>query len=657
MDTLILGTGAGFQFQEWLRTGVRAEDRAPTLPSTAQDVPTYQDEVRRRLAVAAGPRPDFDPLDATVHQTRIEEGYRVEAVSFNTFSGLRMTANAYVPDANAPVPGVLAVHGHYKHGRRDAMQQRRCAALAKHGYFVLSVDCFGSGERSVELPGMYHGGIDAAALWLTGTSLFGVQIHENVRACDYLASRPEVDAERLAITGASGGGNQTLYSGAWDERFKVVIPVVAIGSYRKVVATSNCMCETPYGLAGELEQSDVLSLIAPRPVLVMSAMNDGINFRYEDAEKTVAQAAKVWRLLGQSERVKFKAIPTRHGYHQPMREACSGWLNRWLRNAGSDEPVPEPDVKVAAYAAISCYPAANTPQVSTIRQYFSSRRYECASSVDQMDRNTTVTRERLSQLLHIAPNTSPLQSEHYQPSGRITGVGRVLRAQGGPAIPLWALRPDYETSLERVLVRVGNRKDDAFSDRSVSLALGEGWHVWAVDLPGLGEAVLPHETGETAINAVRACHMLGFTLAGLWVRTINQVIRHARGEGANQVALMASGITATPVLLGASLLDGADRVVVDGPLSSYARGDAFAAGHMSAMIPGLLEVADIPEWAALRAPAPLTLITPVDALGEPLSASARVTTLAPLIARYAEAGAANAFDLVGPEESEVRSWL
>ena len=70
-----------------------------------------------------------------------------------------------------------------------------------------------------------------ASLWPVGTPLLGLQVYDNRRAVDYLISRSEVDAAKLAITGASGGGNQTLYAGATDERLAAVIPVCGIGTY------------------------------------------------------------------------------------------------------------------------------------------------------------------------------------------------------------------------------------------------------------------------------------------------------------------------------------------------------------------------------------------------------------------------------------------
>lgn len=677
MGTLMMGTAAGYQFQQWLRARVRDKRCAPRLPESAEDVPTYQAAVRRLLEQAAGPTPEYAPLDAVIHQVKHADGYRVEAVSFNTFAGLRMTANAYVPDADGPVPGVLAVHGHYAHGRRDPTQQRRCAALAKMGYFVLSVDCFGAGERAVELPGAYHGSIDAAALWLVGRSLFGVQIHENVRACDYLVSRPEVDATRLAITGASGGGNQSLYSGAWDSRFKVVIPVVAVGAYHQVVATSNCMCETPYGLPGALEQSDILALIAPRSTLVLSAMADGINFRYEDARRQVEEASKVWQLLGAGEKIGFKALPIPHGYHPPMRETALGWLGRWLQDAPSDAPVAEPEVEVWDYGAISCYPQAKQSQVTTIRQFFDQERDkseafrspgsqgfdDVGGAADASSSGATRTDEatrqsRLQQLLTVDLG-GPIVPQTYYQRVRANGFGRIFSNESGLAVPLWAAQRDYETPLTRVLVHVGLHKDEGVDHRVARHALAEGWHVWAADLPGLGEAVLPHESGQTQLNALRACHMLGFTLAGLWVELVNQIVDISRNEGAGEVAVVATGPAATPLLIGSSLLRGVDRLIVERPLATFGQTEAFDTVHLPAMIPNLLDVGDIPELAAWRAPHPLTIVEPVDAAGHTLETVERETLFGQVRRRYEASEAAVAFRLMGSEEAGVRNipWV
>src|SRR5262249_30701956 len=109
--------------------------------------------------------------------------------------------------------------------------QPRCIGLAKLGYVVLCVDAFGAGERAIDpAAGTYHGGLTGASLWPVGTPLIGLQVYDNRRAVDYLVSRAEVDPLQPAITGASGGGNQSLYAGATDDRLAAVIPVCGVGT-------------------------------------------------------------------------------------------------------------------------------------------------------------------------------------------------------------------------------------------------------------------------------------------------------------------------------------------------------------------------------------------------------------------------------------------
>ena len=108
----------------------------------------------------------------------------------------------------------------------------------------MAVDAFGAGERAIEQAECnYHGEMTAATLYATGRQLAGVQVYENMRCADYLQSRPDVDGAKLAITGTSGGGNQTMYAGALEDRFKAVIPVCSVGNYQAYLGVACCMCE------------------------------------------------------------------------------------------------------------------------------------------------------------------------------------------------------------------------------------------------------------------------------------------------------------------------------------------------------------------------------------------------------------------------------
>ena len=194
------------------------------------------------------------------------DGYRIEKLIFQSRPDVWVTANAYVPEkASGKVPAVLVVHGHWAGARRDPVVQARCLGLVKLGFFVLAVDAFGAGERHPHRSrGTYHGALMGSTLWPAGQSLLGMQVYDNRRAVDYLLSRPEVDGEQLGITGARGGGNQTMYAGALDERFSAVVPVCSVGNYQVYLQAACCVCEVLPGALHFTEEGDVLGLVAPR---------------------------------------------------------------------------------------------------------------------------------------------------------------------------------------------------------------------------------------------------------------------------------------------------------------------------------------------------------------------------------------------------------
>ena len=103
-----------------------------------------------------------------------------------------------------------------------------------------------------------------------------MQVYDNHRAVDYLLTRPEVDGERIGVTGASGGGNQTMYAGALDERFKAVVPVCSVGNYQAYLQAACCVCEVLPGALRFTEEGDVLGLVAPRALMVVNATKDAL---------------------------------------------------------------------------------------------------------------------------------------------------------------------------------------------------------------------------------------------------------------------------------------------------------------------------------------------------------------------------------------------
>src|SRR5690606_3572677 len=120
----------------------------------------------------------------------------------------------------------------------------------------------------------YHGAHLGASLLNVGETLLGMQLTDNMRGVDLLSSLPFVDAARIGATGASGGGNQTMWLAAMDDRVKASMPVVSVGTFESYIMSSNCVCEMlPDGLM-HMEESEVLGLVAPRAIRVCNAAKE-----------------------------------------------------------------------------------------------------------------------------------------------------------------------------------------------------------------------------------------------------------------------------------------------------------------------------------------------------------------------------------------------
>jgi dienelactone hydrolase len=313
------------------------------------------------------------------------DGYVIERLIFQSRPGVFVTANLYRPDpGNGRAPAVVCVHGHWPWARMDPHVQPRCIGLAKLGYVVLSLDAFGAGERAIKPgPGTYHGALVGASLWPLGTPLIGLQVYDNRRAVDYLVSRADVDPSRLAITGASGGGNQSLYAGATDARLAAVVPVCGIGTYDAYLQSACCVCEVNVGGAAYAATGDVLALVAPRALLVISATRDARQFSVGEAAKSIAYCRELFRLMGHEDKIRHAAIESGHDYNQPMREAMYGWLEKWLRGRGDGSPIAEPAITVEEIETLRCYPAgiARPRTIMTIPEFAAEEGRERLSSL------------------------------------------------------------------------------------------------------------------------------------------------------------------------------------------------------------------------------------------------------------------------------------
>jgi hypothetical protein len=322
--------------------------------------------IRRRVAIAAGlwPMPDRPELAPVIHGTIDQGDYTVEKVFFESFPGHFVTGNLYRPagasragsDAASRRPGVLCPHGHWPKGRfMDAGEaeaarqiaegaerfvnggrsvlQARCVGLARLGCVVFHYDMLGYAD-SVQFPEHRHGPLDALdgrepGGWGFGgfaatahlQSHFGLQTFNSIRALDFLCGLPDVDTARIAVTGASGGGTQTMMLTALDDRVKAAFPCVMVSTAMQ----GGCTCENAALLRIGQGNIDIAAATAPRP-LGLTAADD---WTKELEQKGYPDLVGLYRMLGVPDAVEAHFdIRFKHNYNAVSRSHCYRFLDR-----------------------------------------------------------------------------------------------------------------------------------------------------------------------------------------------------------------------------------------------------------------------------------------------------------------------------------------
>jgi dienelactone hydrolase len=504
------------------------------------------------------------------------------------------------------------------------------------GYFVLAVDAFGAGERAIEpAPGTYHGALLGASTWPAGTPLLGLQIYDNMRAVDYMISRPEVDPDRLAITGASGGGNQSMNAGAWDERFKVVVPVCSVGTYVSYLGAACCICEVLPGGLTIAEEGEILAMVAPRALLVINATRDAHQFSVAEAAKSVERARPVFELHGAADKLRHVIIDSAHDYNQSMREALYGWLARWLRDDGDGSPVAEPELTIEPPDALRCFPDNVRPKTFTLMPSFvfgeANARIDRLPKPDHRERweaDALVMRDRLERRVFGGfPRTTPWKVQSLGQSREPMTSSETIVLYPEPELPLPArfVRGSARTGvLPTAIVLDPAGKEVALESPAAQGLIESGWQVMSFDLRATGETAVSGDAIREAVdhNSVEWSIWIGRPLLGQWCWDILCMLDylHTRPDvDVRHLALVGSGAAALASICAAGLDDRARSVAAFGLLNSYASPQPFQGHRMATLVPFMLDVGDVPHLAGLVAPRRLIVSAPLDAQSRPLN--------------------------------------
>jgi len=335
-----------------------------TPPKTKEEWNTRSEYVRRQMLVSLGlwPMPTKTPLSAVIHGKIDLPEYTIEKVYFESVPGFFVTGNLYRPkNVSGKVPGVMFAHGHWQDARlsteTDANLQREiatgeerfergghsrfqsmCVQLARMGCVVWQWDMLSDSDsvqlsREVvhafakqrpELNTKKDWGLYSPQAESNLQSILGLQTLNAVRSLDFLLSLPEVDPNRTAITGASGGGTQSMILAAIDSRIQLSFPAVMVSTSMQ----GGCTCENASLLRINTGNIEFAALFAPKPQGVTTA-ND---WTKEMSTKGFPELKELYTMLGAPKSVMLQRgehFP--HNYNAVSRSAFYTWLNQHFK--------------------------------------------------------------------------------------------------------------------------------------------------------------------------------------------------------------------------------------------------------------------------------------------------------------------------------------
>ncbi len=501
-----------------------------TPPADAAAWPARREAVRRRVLVALGlwPEPTKTPLQPVIHG-RIDRGdYTVEKVYFQSLPGLFVTGNLYRPkNVTGRVPGILFAHGHWRNARlaEETPEKLRaeiaageerfeqggrsrfqslCVQAARMGCVVWQWDMLGESDclqlshelvhrfakQRPELNAADGWGLYSPRAEARLQSVMGLQAWNSVRSLDFLLSLPEVDPERIGMTGSSGGGTQTMILAAIDDRLALSYPVVMVSTAMQ----GGCTCENASLLRIGTGNVELAALFAPKP----QGMNTANDWTKELATKGFPELQRLYGLLGAKDAVALQRgehFP--HNYNAVTRSGFYTFLNRHFR-LGLLAPVIERDYEPLSREELTVWDADHPAPPANDPAFEKKLLAQMAADSDATVGALAATADGMAEV--IRPALETLVGRSFTDAGKIawkqtdeTVANGIHRTEGivrnethGEEVAVALLAPDVRKG--DVVIWLGDRGqgsltgDDAKPTPPVARLLAAGSAVVGVDL-------------------------------------------------------------------------------------------------------------------------------------------------------------------------------
>jgi len=545
----------------------------------------------------------------------------------------------------------------------------------KKGFIVLAIDPIGQGERlqyfdPVEQKSLLGGSTKehsypSIQVFLLGQSIARYWIRDGIRSIDYLLSREEVDPDRIGVQGLSGGGTQTAYISAMDNRVLASAPACYITNFRRLMESRGLQDGEQnfyHGMARGLDHADFFVTRAPKPSLIMATTRD--IFSIQGVYETYSEAKRVYGILGNPDHMQMVEDEWEHGYTRKTREAMYAFFQKYLHNPG---PSAEEEVEYVPEEELQKTP---TGQLSTSlggETVFSLNLKESEKHTDRLEKSRKDMDSHLPQVILSAKKLSgyrnPPPPETPVFTGRFQKENYVIekyfvKGEGNYVIPYLLFKPEKRNHKAVIYLHPEGKSAGADPGGEIEWFVKHGFIVLSPDLLGTGELGNGAFKGDAYISHVSynkwyTAMQIGRSIVGIHAADVITLSRLLdQNESIHEVYGVARGAHA-PVLLHAAAFDPViSRIGLLSPYISYrsvVSNRFYKPDFIFSMVPGALTGYDLPDLAATLAPNNLIMAGITDANGDQIHGESLNREIEIIKEGYRHMNAGNQLVILPPE--------
>ncbi|MFN7561565.1 MAG: alpha/beta hydrolase family protein [Prosthecobacter sp.] len=623
----------------------------------------WQEERRAFFLERIGGLPERTRLNPQITGTLTGKGYRVEKIILETRPAFHLTANLYLPDTPPPWPAVLVPCGHSHEGKAVGQYQLICMLLARHGMAAMCYDPIGQGERyqmldlakeravfddaphvkvphpNVRLMCTTEHTMTAISSALIGANAAQFRIWDGMRVIDYLQSRPDILADKIGCTGNSGGGTETAYLMALDDRILAAAPGCYLTTFKKLIETKGPQ-DGEQNIAGQIafgmDEADYCIMRAPKPTLICAGTRD-VTFDFGGTWELFRDAKRFYSRIGHPDMIDLAAPDAPHGFTLQLREAVTRFMARHL--LGKDIVVREIEKLPDSFDDNQLRDLSKpdwTPEQLQCTPKGQVRLLPGERSVFQINAETAAKLKKTRES-GLGPKTiiEAIGASETISEPQVESIGKIARE--GFSIEKLALKVENAFQLPALLYTPAKPNGQSIlylhgeslkaDSDAIEQFVKAGNLVLAAELRGIGET----ETGlrRKAFGAGRfgrdnleilTAYLMGKSFTGMRADDVRTWARYLKTKTIT-VSLIATGEAAIPALHAAAVEPVAfTKITLRRMITSYESlvGEGETFDQTVNMIHGVLRHYDLPDLIRLIGNERVRIEEPVNGMGHPV---------------------------------------